>query len=76
MSAPQATMTLNFPQREMDALEKLAEHHQMSKTAVMRQALRLYQLIHVRLQAGETLSFSGDKDRVMMIASVGLGEAP
>lgn len=74
MGAPQATMTLNFPEREMKALEALADHHQMSKTAVMRQALRLYQLIHIRLQAGETLSFSGDAERPMMIASVGLGE--
>ena len=76
MSAPQATMTLNMPEREMLALERLAEHHQMSKTAVMRQALRLYQLIHIRLQAGETFSFSGDKDRAMMISAVGLGDQP
>lgn len=74
MGAPQSTMTLNMPEREMRALEALAEHHQMSKTAVMRQALRLYQLIHIRLQAGETMSFSGDKDRLIMIASVGLGD--
>lgn len=74
MSAPQSTMTLNMPQREMDALERIADHHQMSKTAVMRQALRLYQLIHIRLQAGETLSFSGDADRPTMIAAVGLGD--
>lgn len=74
MSAPQATMTLNLPQREMDALERISDHHQMSKTAVMRQALRLYQLIHLRLQAGETMSFSGDKERPTMIAAVGLGE--
>jgi hypothetical protein len=76
MSAPQSTMTLNFPQREMDALERLAEHHQMSKTAVMRQALRLYQLSHVRLQAGETFSFSGDADRPTLISTVGLGDPP
>lgn len=74
MGAPQSTMTLNFPEREMKALEALAEHHQMSKTAVMRQALRLYQLIHVRLQAGETMRFSGDADRETMIAAVGLGD--
>ena len=76
MSAPQSTMTLNMPEREMLALEQLAEHHQMSKTAVMRQALRLYQLIHIRLQAGETFSFSGDKDRATMISAVGLGDQP
>jgi predicted transcriptional regulator len=74
MSAPQSTMTLNMPEREMLALERIAEHHQMSKTAVMRQALRLYQLIDVRLRAGETFSFSGDVERPMMIAAVGLGD--
>ena len=74
MSVPIETMTLNMPAREMHALEKLSEHHGMSKTAVMRQALRLYQLIHIRLMDGETMSFSGDKDRTTMIAAVGLGE--
>ncbi len=76
MSAPQATMTLNMPEREMRVLEQIAEHHCMSKIGVMRQALRLYQLIHVRLQAGETFSFSGDAERPTMIAAVGLGDAP
>lgn len=74
MGAPQSTMTLNLPEREMKALEAIAEHHAMSKTAVMRQALRLYQLIHLRIQAGETFSFSGDADRPTMIAAVGLGD--
>lgn len=74
MSFKPETMTLNLPAREMRALEALAEHHEMSKTAVMRQALRLYQLIHVRLRDGETMVFSGDKDRPTMIAAVGLGE--
>lgn len=76
MSVPQSTMTLNMPEREMVALERIAEHHQMSKTAVMRQALRLYQLIHVRLQAGETFSFSGDANRPTILAAVGLGDEP
>ena len=74
MSFEPETMTLNMPAREMRALESLAEHHGMSKTAVMRQALRLYQLIHFRLRDGETMSFSGDRDRPTMIAAVGLGE--
>lgn len=74
MSAPQATMTVNMPQREMDALDRLADHHGMSKNAVMRQALRLYQLVHVRLQNGEHFCFSGDEGRPTMFAAVGLGE--
>lgn len=74
MSQEPETMTLNMPPREMRALEALAEHHGMSKTGVMRQALRIYQLIHFRLREGETMSFSGDKDRIAIIAAVGLGE--
>lgn len=74
MSAPHETMTLNMPAREMRALEALAEHHGMSKTGVMRQALRLYQLVHIRLRDGETMTFSGDGDRPTMVTTVGLGE--
>jgi hypothetical protein len=73
-SCPHETMTLNMPAREMRALEAIADHHGMSKTAVMRQALRMYQLIHVRLKSGETMSFSGDAGRPTMLAAVGLGE--
>jgi len=75
MPAPEPeTMTLNMPAREMRALEALAEHHGMSKTGVMRQALKLYQLVHIRLCAGETFNFSGDAGRPSMLAAVGLGE--
>ena len=68
------TMTLNLPQREMDVLEQLAAHHDMTKTQVMRQALRLYQKVHVRLQAGERMFFSGDEKRAMEFVGIGLGE--
>lgn len=69
-----ATMTLNMSAREMAALTELAEWHDMSKTQVMRQALRLYQLINVRVRAGERLYFSGDERRA--IEFVGLGFEP
>lgn len=49
------TMTLNLTQAEMDVLEQLSAEKDMSKTAVVRQALRLYQVITVRLQGGEKL---------------------
>jgi hypothetical protein len=74
MSEEKATMTLNLTQREMAVLEQLANVHDMSKTAVMRQALRLYQLVETRIAAGETMSFSGDKERVMMFIGPGLGD--
>lgn len=51
------TMTLNLTDPEMAALEKLSEARDMSKTAVIRQALRMYQLIDTRLSQGEKLYF-------------------
>ena len=65
------TMTLNLQPREMEAVEALADEHGMSKTAILRQALRLYQLTNERLKAGETMHFSGDEGRA--IAFVGIG---
>lgn len=65
------TMTLNLSDREMFALNRLATEQGMSKTAVMRQALRLYQLAHERLKAGETMSFSGDKERIALFIGPG-----
>lgn len=59
------TMTLNLSEKEMAVLEELATEKDMSKTAVMRQALRLYQLVNVRLNAGERMMFSGDQQRIV-----------
>lgn len=70
----EATMTLNMSAKEMAALTEMAEWHDMSKTQVMRQALRLYQLINIRVRAGERLYFSGDEQRA--IEFVGLGFDP
>lgn len=57
------TMTFNLSPREMAVVEQLCREQDLSKTMVMRQALRLYQLIHERMKAGETFSFSGDVTR-------------
>lgn len=47
------TMTLNLPEREMLALEELAKASDMTKTGVMRQALRVYQALCFRRDRGE-----------------------
>lgn len=60
-----ATMTLNLTEREMEVLDALAAEKEMSKTAIMRQALRLYQEVNKRVMAGETMSFSGDQTRAI-----------
>lgn len=69
-----ATMTLNLSEREMAVVEQMAKDADMSKTAVIRAALRLYQLVAERTRAGETMSFSGDQERAVMF--VGPGFAP
>jgi len=60
---PKSTMTLNLRAEEMERLEQYATEFDMSKTAVMRSALRLYDLVQHRLRAGESMSFSGDHAR-------------
>jgi predicted transcriptional regulator len=55
------TMTLNLSDAEMRALEELAAKKDLSKTAVIRQALRVYQMIEARVDAGERLFFENGK---------------
>lgn len=55
--AEKRTMTLNLTEAEMGVLEQLSERKEMSKTAVLRQALRLYQMLDTRLTQGEKLFF-------------------
>lgn len=61
MATDKRTMTLNLTDAEMEALEELAQRKDLSKTAVIRQALRLYQLIELRTRQGEKLVFEDDK---------------
>jgi hypothetical protein len=61
MSDSKKTMTLNLTEREMEVLEDLSRKKELSKTAVIRQALRLFQLIDARLAQGEKLVFEDEK---------------
>lgn len=65
------TMTLNLKPEEMEALENIALEEDMSKTAVLKQALRLYQLVKIRMRNGETMHFSGDLDRALQFIGPG-----
>src|SRR5260370_24793537 len=49
------TMTLNLSAHEMDVVERLADEKGLSKTALVRQALRLYQSISTPLDDGENV---------------------
>ncbi len=57
------TMTLNLTEAEMKALEELSATKDITKTAVLRQALRLYQLVEVRMARGEKLFFENDASK-------------
>ena len=56
------TMTLNITDEEMNVLEDLARRKDLSKTGVLRQALRLYQMVDLRLRDGEKLVFEDEKN--------------
>lgn len=61
MANEKRTMTLNLTEAEMEALEELSRRKDLSKTALIRQALRLYQLIDTRTRQGEKLVLEDDK---------------
>ena len=55
----------------MGALEALSAKKELSKIGVIRQALRLYQMVDARLERGDKLFFEDDKTKdkseVMML---------
>lgn len=57
------TMTLNLTPREMAVLEELAAKKDLSKTGVMRLALRLLQAADAKIRAGQKLMFEDEKTR-------------
>ena len=61
--AAKKTMTLNLTSREMKVLEGLAEKKDLSKTAIIRQALRLYQMVEIRFDQGEKLYFEDEIEK-------------
>jgi hypothetical protein len=57
------TMTLNLTPREMTVLEELAAKKDLSKTGVMRLALRLLQAVDAKIQMGQKLMFEDEKTK-------------
>ena len=57
------TMTLNLTEQEMRVLDEMSAQKDLSKTALLRQALRLYQLVDVRLSRGEKLFFEDEQKK-------------
>jgi Ribbon-helix-helix protein, copG family len=61
MNSSKKTMTLNLTEDEMRVLEELCAKKDVSKTSILRQALRLYQVVEARLESGGKLFFE-DKE--------------
>jgi hypothetical protein len=62
-AAPKRTLTVVLSDAEMDVLETLSNKRSLSKVAVLRQALRLYQTVDVRQQRGEKLFFENERSK-------------
>ncbi len=62
------TMTLNLTGKEMTTLEFLCENKGLSKTQLVKQALRLYESIAERMDRGDKLFFEDDnKDKAELM---------
>jgi hypothetical protein len=57
------TMTFNLTAREMAALEELAQKKEMTKTALLKHALRLYQRVDERVSKGAKLVLEDGKSK-------------
>ena len=57
------SMTLNLSADEMGLLDELSEKKDVSKTTLIRQALRLYQLVDARIERGDRLFFENAKSK-------------
>ena len=55
----QKTLTLNLSEDEMSLLESLAMQKAVSKTAILKSAIKLYYVINFRISNGEKI-FSED----------------
>lgn len=54
------TMTLNLTDAEMRVLDELSAKKDLTKTALLRQALRLYQMVDARIERGEKILFENE----------------
>ena len=63
------TMTLNLTEQEMTLIEDLCEKKGLSKTALLRQAIRLYQVIDARIERGDKVLIENEatKDKAELM---------
>jgi len=57
------SVVVQLNEAEWDALEELAKKKDLAKVAVIRQALRLYQLVDARASEGDKLIFENKESK-------------
>ena len=62
------TMTLNLSSDEMEAVESIARRKDVTKTAIIKQAIRLYLLVDTRLGGGDKLFVEDDEKQKTELA--------
>ncbi|AMD89870.1 transcriptional regulator [Desulfovibrio fairfieldensis] len=61
MTSERKTMTLNLTKDEMDILDALATRKDVSKTSILKAAIKLYYIINLRIESGEKIFSEDDK---------------
>ena len=61
------TMTINLTEHEFEIVEKLCKKKGISKIALVRQSIRLYQQMEKRIEDGKILWAENDKFRKEII---------
>ena len=56
-------ITLNLTDADMAILDELSKRKDISKTAVLRQALRLYQMVEASVEKGDKLLVENDRTK-------------
>lgn len=66
------TVPVVLDDRHLGVLDELAKEQEMTRSALMRQALRLYQMVHDRAKKGQTLAFRNADGGFTPVVIVGL----
>ena len=63
------TISVSLNERELEALSELSDRTGMSKSALIRQAIRLYQSVNIRIDAGEKMYFEkpGSREKLEVV---------
>ena len=60
-------MTINLTEHEFELAEKICKEKCITKTALVRQSIRLYQQISDRVEDGKILMAENDKHRKQIL---------